>query len=175
MIKSKVRVLIVESVFSEINSIVDELLDQGSLSRGQINVTQGTCEALHYLDQCSKDELPSIVLLSVELPDLKGVDFLKALNKNTKYRNIPSIVFSQSEMALDISECYQAEGSRVVGTPIDSATERYVVRMIDDVINPNGYIARPAAKHNGFLLKLTSTIPFYAASSVLFLLDAMPS
>lgn len=173
MIKSKVKVLIVESIFSEINSIVDELIARGCLTMAQVCVTQGACEAIDYLHQCSEDELPSLILLSVELPELKGVDFLKALNKTPRYRDIPSVVFSQSELALDISECYQAAGSRVVGTPIEQAIENQVVKMIEGLINSSdvNLVAKGNYRNDtGFFVRLASTLPVLAVSALLLTL-----
>lgn len=52
--------------------------------------------ALIYLDNLSEDELPSIIVLDLNMPRLNGTQVLKLLKKNEKLKDITVIIYSTS-------------------------------------------------------------------------------
>jgi CheY-like chemotaxis protein len=50
--------------------------------------------------QTASEELPDLMILDMNLPDLHGFDLLHRLNKNTKTSHIPAIMVSASPDAM---------------------------------------------------------------------------
>lgn len=62
-------------------------------------------EALQYL--LKKENLPSIILLDLNMPKVNGLEFLKVLKNDEVLKYIPTIVLSTSNNHKDIFECYK--------------------------------------------------------------------
>ena len=52
--------------------------------------------ALSYLDKLSVTELPSVIVLDLNMPKLNGTQILKLLKTNEKYKDITMIIYSTS-------------------------------------------------------------------------------
>ncbi|MFQ5965125.1 MAG: response regulator [Candidatus Scalinduaceae bacterium] len=62
-------------------------------------------EAIDYL-QYEMQSQPSAVILDLNLPKIDGMDVLKFIKGNSKYRSIPVIIFSASSDQKTIVEAY---------------------------------------------------------------------
>ena len=51
--------------------------------------------------------LPHIILLNLNLPKMDGIDFIKTLNNDARFRKIPVIVMTNSIKSSDLEKCYQ--------------------------------------------------------------------
>ena len=51
--------------------------------------------------------LPHIILLNLNLPKMDGIDFIKTLNNDARFRKIPVIVMTNSIKSSDLARCYQ--------------------------------------------------------------------
>lgn len=80
-----------------------ELLEQALLAlRPDLQlkfITNGNKFRLH-LDNLEDDNLPNLILLDYNLPELSGVDILKYLHGKERYKPIPKIVWSTSNSAI---------------------------------------------------------------------------
>ena len=52
--------------------------------------------ALSYLDELSKNELPSVIVLDLNMPKLNGTQILRILKENEKLKDITVIIYSTS-------------------------------------------------------------------------------
>jgi two-component system response regulator len=52
--------------------------------------------ALSYLEKLSANELPSLIVLDLNMPKLSGTEVLKLLKKNERFRNVTVIIYSTS-------------------------------------------------------------------------------
>lgn len=53
-----------------------------------------------YLETLADEELPSLIILDYNMPELNGVDILKILRTKERYKAIPKIVWSTSSSSL---------------------------------------------------------------------------
>jgi len=99
----------------------DRLLIQSILSQWEhkerITFVIDGPQAVSYLRECSN--LPSVVIIDLHLPQLSGLELVKALRANSDYYSLPIVVFSSSSSPLDIENCYRA------------GTNAYVIKSID--------------------------------------------
>ncbi len=76
-----------------------ELLEEafmGLESRVIINKVSSGKGALAYLNNCSSEKLPCLVILDYNMHDLTGVEVLNKLYKNPEFKAIPVIIWSTS-------------------------------------------------------------------------------
>jgi CheY-like chemotaxis protein len=57
--------------------------------------------ALSYLESLSDDELPSVIILDMNMPKLNGTEVLKLLKTNSRFKNITVIIYSTSENLIE--------------------------------------------------------------------------
>lgn len=62
-------------------------------------------EALEYLFK--KENLPSIILLDLNMPKVNGIEFLRVLKNDDVLKYIPTVVLTTSNNHKDIHECYK--------------------------------------------------------------------
>lgn len=113
-------------------------LTRESLSRGKLKNTLTVVEdgesALNYLYKRAPytDVLrPDIVLLDLNLPKVSGRDILKALKQDDNLNDIPVIILSSSQDALDIKEAYQLHANCFVSKPVSLSNFIQVVQSIE--------------------------------------------
>lgn len=59
--------------------------------------TANGVEMMTYLETCSDDRLPCLILLDYNMPALNGVEILKELKSKERYNAIPKIIWSTSK------------------------------------------------------------------------------
>jgi len=62
-------------------------------------------EALDYLEQCTKSELPYFILLDLNMPIMDGIEFLVALRKDDRFSTIPVVIHTTSSNLEDYYKC----------------------------------------------------------------------
>lgn len=67
-------------------------------------VTNGRA-AVEYLANQPKHELPCLIILDYNMPELTGVEVLARISNDDKLDDIPKIIFSTSSSPLHIAEC----------------------------------------------------------------------
>ena len=78
-------------------------------------------EVLSYLDT---HELPSIILIDYNISPDNGVEVLKTLKSNARYRHIPVIILSESAAPAYVTECYSHGANSFVAKPFTSTGTR---------------------------------------------------
>jgi CheY-like chemotaxis protein len=86
-------------------------------------------EALINLD--SSIDLPDIILMDLNMPKMNGLELLKKLRLNERYRFIPTVVLSTSNNRSDILKCYDFGISGYIAKPLKY--EDYV-RKIENLL-----------------------------------------
>lgn len=71
----------------------------------QINISNNGEKALAILE--SKENLPDIIILDLNMPKLNGIEFLTILKKDPILKYIPIIILTTSSNFKDIKECYK--------------------------------------------------------------------
>jgi len=62
-------------------------------------------EALAILN--SKETLPDIILLDLNMPRMSGIEFLRILKNHDTLKYLPTIILTTSENRADLLECYK--------------------------------------------------------------------
>ncbi len=111
----------------EENSVLREDMIE-LISRNYKNITISSCdsgkEALEQLEKAKID----LIILDFDLDDYKYFDFIKVLNKNTKYTDIPIIIYTEQ----DISKTDEIELRKKVSDIIIKG-EKSTRRLIDEI------------------------------------------
>jgi CheY-like chemotaxis protein len=71
----------------------------------QINISNNGEKALALLE--SKENLPDIIILDLNMPKLNGIEFLTILKKDPILKYIPIVILTTSSNFKDIKECYK--------------------------------------------------------------------
>ena len=69
-------------------------------------VTNGNM-VLDYLEQTALTELPCLIVLDYNMPEINGAELLQRLGSEPRYQNIPKAVWSTSNSNLYIKECME--------------------------------------------------------------------
>ncbi len=89
-----------------------------------IDIVRDGAEALDYLFCRGKfaDKEPSIpvfVLLDIKMPKLNGIEVLKEIRASDKYKNLPVVMLTSSQMETDVLRSYELGANGFVVKPID--------------------------------------------------------
>ena len=75
------NILILDDVISNLVELSKIVTKIGYKARPVVSPVQG----IKAIETC----MPSLILLDVSMPEMSGLDFLKILNSNSKFNNIP--------------------------------------------------------------------------------------
>jgi CheY-like chemotaxis protein len=67
-------------------------------------VTNGKA-VIEYLDNQPDHELPCLIILDYNMPELTGLEVLSKIRKEERYAGIPKVILSTSNAPLHIHEC----------------------------------------------------------------------
>jgi len=62
--------------------------------------------------------LPSLVVLDLNMPGMNGTETLKMLKNDSRFRDIPVIIFSTSVNAIEMQECLKTGAAAYVVKPV---------------------------------------------------------
>lgn len=65
-------------------------------------------EAMTFLESCGDHELPSLIILDYNIPDMNGAEIFGIINSNKRYRGITTVVWSTSNSPLYRQICKEA-------------------------------------------------------------------
>lgn len=107
----------------------DELLTIRALKKNEVAqnivVARDGIEALDYVFNKGKyqyvnsDNLPSLIILDIQLPKMDGFEVLKQLRLHEKTRYIPVVILTTSKEGTDISECFELGANSFIRKPVD--------------------------------------------------------
>jgi CheY-like chemotaxis protein len=123
------RILIVDDSPKDIELTI-AALSENNLANDIVIAEDGE-EALDYLHKRGKfiNEigLPVVILLDVKMPKMNGIEVLKHLRSNVKFKFIPVIMLTSSCEERDIVESYKLGANSFVVKPVD------VLQFIDAI------------------------------------------
>jgi CheY-like chemotaxis protein len=65
-------------------------------------------EAIAFLDNCPEEQLPGLIILDYNIPDMNGAEIFEHINANSRYKTIPTVVWSTSNSPLYREICKKA-------------------------------------------------------------------
>lgn len=112
----------------------DILLTQEALSdvalRNSLTVMRDGEQALNYLKN-SKNHLPDLILLDINLPRMDGKEFLNRIKTDPALLHIPVVVLTTSSSGRDIKDAYSLYANCYITKPVDFDSFVQVIRAIE--------------------------------------------
>jgi CheY-like chemotaxis protein len=78
----------------------------------------------------NKLEKPDIVLLDLKLPKLMGFEMLKLIRANADTLYIPVVIFTSSNLQMDMLTGYQLGANSVITKPLEATLFKECVKLI---------------------------------------------
>jgi CheY-like chemotaxis protein len=79
-------------------------------------------KVVKYLEKLDDAELPSLIVLDYNMPELNGVEILRVLNDGTRYKPIPKIIWSTSNSIVYKKLCLELGAADYIVKPSDLAS-----------------------------------------------------
>jgi len=95
-------------------------------------------KVIHYLDKLSDSELPSLIVLDYNIPELNGVEIIKTLNKTERYQPIPKVIWSTSNSAIHKKLSVELGATDYLVKPSDLASFGRIAKYLLSLINKEG-------------------------------------
>jgi CheY-like chemotaxis protein len=115
------RILIVDDSPQDIELTISAL-NEINLAN-EVAVAEDGEEALDYLYKRGKFEneagTPAIIMLDIKMPKLDGIEVLKHIRSDPKFRLIPVIMVTSSREERDLVESYKLGANSYVVKPVD--------------------------------------------------------
>jgi two-component system response regulator len=123
------KILIVDDNPNDVELIITVFAEKNLANK--IIVAEDGLEALDYLYKRGKfiDEqgYPSVILLDIKMPKMDGIEVLKHIRADAKFKHIPVIMVTSSCEEKDLVESYKLGANSYVVKPVD------IVQFIDAI------------------------------------------
>lgn len=96
----------------------------------RLHVVGDGVQALAYLRGCSTADLPSLVLLDLNLPKLNGREVLETIRAEPATRSLPVVVLTTSAEPFDVDQVYELGANSYIQKPVEFERFVEVVRQI---------------------------------------------
>lgn len=129
---NRILTLLVDDNPSEVE-LVRAMLDDSAL-RFDLQYAPSGQAALARLRQqgdWNAAPLPALILLDLNMPEMHGLEVLKAVKQDAELRFIPVVVFTTSDHGEDIRASYHEYANCYVTKPGDSSEYRNVLQTIE--------------------------------------------
>lgn len=124
----KIKVLLVEDN-PEDAAVTARVLKHNMLSNGLIIAASGS-EALSALKNESSAELPQLILLDINLPDVSGIDLLTRIKSDSNLNAIPVVILTGSNEDQDIQKSYDLGACSYLVKPISNDALMLVIERL---------------------------------------------
>jgi CheY-like chemotaxis protein len=98
-----------------------------------LTVAQTGEAALDLLEKCEAQQsrLPDVILLDLSLPRIGGLEVLKTLKQDSRFRHIPVIIMSNSGAGPNVLNCYREYAAAYLIKPSDISKYRETISLIE--------------------------------------------
>ncbi|MCK9567079.1 MAG: response regulator [Methanothrix sp.] len=125
---SEKKILLVEDNFEDA-AVTKRVLKHNKLNNDLIIAASGK-EALAALQNKTEADLPQLILLDINLPDISGIDLLTCIKKDNNLRSIPVVILTGSNEDQDIQKSYDLGASSYLVKPISNDALRLVIEKL---------------------------------------------
>jgi len=124
------RILIVDDSPKDVELVIAALGEKNLAN--EVDVAEDGEEALDYLYKrgkyCSRGYgNPAVILLDIKMPKMNGIEVLKHIRAEPKFKAIPVIMVTSSREEKDLVESYKLGANSYVVKPVD------IVQFIDAI------------------------------------------
>ncbi|HVS96783.1 MAG TPA: response regulator [Puia sp.] len=92
-------------------------------------------EVLQYLNNCEVGNLPLVLVLDYQMPDLNAPQILLRLTANSSFRRIVKVVWSSSQRIKDMEDCKRLGASHYLVKPSTVEELKRSVRQLTAILN----------------------------------------
>jgi two-component system response regulator len=124
----KIKILLVEDNFEDA-AVTKRVLLHNKLNNGLVIAASGK-EALAALQNIAKADLPQLILLDINLPDISGIDLLTRIKKDKNLSNIPVVILTGSNVDQDIQKSYDLGADSYLVKPISNDALMLVIEKL---------------------------------------------
>ena len=82
-----------------------------------------------------KTEPPSVVLLDLNLPDMTGIDILRAVKRDEHLRRLPVIVLTTTDDPRELERCYDLGANICITKPLNDANFANAIRQLGQFLS----------------------------------------
>jgi CheY-like chemotaxis protein len=131
------RILIVDDSPKDVELTIAALAEKNLAN--EVVIAEDGEEALDYLykrgNYTNDSGNPGIILLDIKMPKMNGIEVLKHIRSNPKFKSIPVIMLTSSHEEKDLVESYKLGANSYVVKPVD------IVQFIDAIKSLGQYWA----------------------------------
>ncbi|SJZ97411.1 response regulator [Sediminibacterium ginsengisoli] len=100
----------------------------------KIEFVENGVELINHLNQIASGNtdtnLPSFILLDLNMPKKDGREALKEIKENPSFRKIPVIIFSTTKNELEVTRCYDLGANTYIVKPVSFDSLLKTIREI---------------------------------------------
>ena len=96
----------------------------------RLRVVSDGAQAVAYLQACTPDNLPALVLLDLNLPKLDGREVLQTIRADPATSTLPVVVLTTSAEPFDVDKVYALGANSYIQKPVEYERFVEVVRQI---------------------------------------------
>jgi CheY-like chemotaxis protein len=124
----EMKIVLVEDNAEDI-AFTRRVLKHNNLTRNLFVATNGT-EALSALQSVDESDLPDLILLDINLPDISGIDLLTRMKKDERLKDISVVILTGSNEDQDIQKSYDLGASSYLVKPISNDALMLVIEKL---------------------------------------------
>jgi CheY-like chemotaxis protein len=124
----EIRIVLVEDNIEDA-AFTKRVLKHNKLNEDLVVATNGQ-EAMQALQSLVKGDLPQLILLDINLPDISGIDLLTLIKSDKDLSNIPVVILTGSNEDQDIQKSYDLGASSYLVKPISNDALMSVIEKL---------------------------------------------
>lgn len=127
--ESEIKIMLVEDNIEDA-TFTERVLKFNKLHKDLVLAASGL-EALEALERCDRESnLPNLILLDINLPDISGIDLLKRIKKDERFSKIPVVILTGSNEDEDIQKSYDLGAGSYLVKPISNNALMQVIERL---------------------------------------------
>jgi Response regulators consisting of a CheY-like receiver domain and a winged-helix DNA-binding domain len=124
------RILIVDDSAKDVELVIEALSEKNLAN--DVDIAEDGVEALDYLYKRGKftgyeNGNPAVILLDIKMPRMNGIEVLRHIRNDPKFKFIPVIMVTSSREEKDLIESYKLGANSYVVKPVD------IIQFIDAI------------------------------------------
>ncbi len=127
----EIKIILVEDNAEDI-AFTRRVLKHNKLTGNLIVATNGK-EALEALQSMNGSDLPDLILLDINLPDISGIDLLTLIKNDQGLKDVHVVILTGSNEDQDIQKSYDLGASSYLVKPISNDALMLVIEKLFDL------------------------------------------
>lgn len=96
----------------------------------KLEFVENGIELISYLDESTKESMPHIILLDLNMPKKDGREVLLELKQHHLFKRIPIVVFTTTKNEKEIARCYDLGANTYIVKPTSFEDLLFIVEQI---------------------------------------------